>query len=182
MTQAPSPRLHMLIDRLGRVLASEDWSDGLNPAQRSALDFLAQANRFSRSPSHLADYMCTTRGTASQTLKALAGKGLVERDASSSDKRSVTYRLTASGAETAATRGHMLQHLGPQAGLDQAALEHGLTSLLRAQLAAHRFKSFGICKTCAHHRQDQGTRYCRLLNLALHEHESSQICAEHAPA
>ncbi len=101
MTQDTSNRLHTLIDRLSRVLASDDWADGLNPAQRSALSFLARANRFSRSPSHLADYMCTTRGTASQTLKALAGKELIERDAPTGDKRSIAYRLTASGAKIA---------------------------------------------------------------------------------
>ncbi len=182
MTQDTSNRLHTLIDRLSRVLASDDWADGLNPAQRSALSFLARANRFSRSPSHLADYMCTTRGTASQTLKALAGKELIERDAPTGDKRSIAYRLTASGAKIAGRTEASQRKPTAPGNADDQKLEEGLTALLRAQLKAHSFRSFGICKTCKYHDADGGKRYCRLLEVTLTQQDATQICTEHAPS
>ena len=69
MTQNHLIRIRTLIERLAKITTAVDWQDGLNPAQYNALSYLALANRYSRSPSHVADYLCTTRGTASQTLK-----------------------------------------------------------------------------------------------------------------
>jgi predicted transcriptional regulator len=61
-----------LIDRLERLTRAGEGL-GLNPAQWEALRFLARANRFSRSPAAVADYLASTRGTVSQTLIALEG-------------------------------------------------------------------------------------------------------------
>jgi DNA-binding MarR family transcriptional regulator len=69
----------------------------LNAAQRGALAYLARANQFSRAPSNVADYLCTTRGTASQTLKALERKGFVVKVVSPADKRSIAYDITEKG-------------------------------------------------------------------------------------
>jgi DNA-binding MarR family transcriptional regulator len=83
-----------LIDRLGRLNAAEEWNGPLNPSQFAALSYLARANRFSRAPSHVADYLATTRGTASQTLKALARKELIAESRLEEDKRSIRYDVT----------------------------------------------------------------------------------------
>jgi hypothetical protein len=60
-----------LVERLARLSAADNWAEALNPPQRAALSYLSRANRLSRCPSHVADYMAVTRGTASQTLKSL---------------------------------------------------------------------------------------------------------------
>ena len=78
-------RTQDLVDRLYRLNAARDWADTLNPTQRMALAYLARANRFSRCPSHVAEYMALTRGTASQTLKALVRKKLIRSQRSSKD-------------------------------------------------------------------------------------------------
>ena len=97
MIQNHRIRIRTLIERLAKITTAVDWQDGLNPAQYNALSYLALANQYSRSPSHVADYLCTTRGTASQTLKSLEQKGFIRSVASATDKRSTTYQLTASG-------------------------------------------------------------------------------------
>ena len=94
MTQNHLIRIRTLIERLAKITTAVDWQDGLNPAQYNALSYLALANRYSRSPSHVADYLCTTRGTASQTLKSLEQKGFIHSVASATDKRSTTYQMT----------------------------------------------------------------------------------------
>ena len=72
-----SVRIADLIDRVSRAVQRLQYTGGLNPAQWVALRYIAQANRYSRSPSAVAEYLGTTKGTASQTLKAL-GRPLVQ--------------------------------------------------------------------------------------------------------
>lgn len=148
------------------------WSRGLNPAQAAALDYLARANRFSRAPSHVADFLGTTRGTASQTLQALARKGLVQADASTKDRRSLSYSITAAGRAR-------LPEAQTDAGLvglgdaERAALDQALEQLVLHLTAGAR--SFGLCASCRHHLPGS---YCALLQLALSPEESGQLCHE----
>ena len=86
-----------LLDRIGRIAHGLQFAQGLNPAQWEALRFLARANRYSRSPSALAEFLGTTKGTASQTVIALESKGLVSRTRRASDRRSVDLEVTPLG-------------------------------------------------------------------------------------
>ncbi len=56
---------------VGRLVQTECYDGELSPAQWMALRFLARANSFSRTPSAFAEFQATTRGTASQAIKAL---------------------------------------------------------------------------------------------------------------
>ena len=97
MVMTQEHRIRELLARLARLDASESWTDDLNPAQRAVMDYLARANRFSRSTSNEADFLGSTRGTDSQTLKALSAKGYVSEERANSDKRVVRYDLTQKG-------------------------------------------------------------------------------------
>ncbi|KUO59715.1 MAG: MarR family transcriptional regulator [Alphaproteobacteria bacterium BRH_c36] len=174
--------LHDLLDRLARIISSDAWSDDLNPTQRAALSYLARANRFSRSPSHVADYLCATRGTVSQTLKALARKELVNEVRSETDRRSIAYEVTRRGevlVNSASAIDDVLNAL-PDEVAD--SLTEELSSLVRATLARRGGKSFGICKTCQHHRPHEAGGWCALLDVDLDPAETSQLCHEHVEA
>jgi len=162
-------KMRRLTDRLARLNAADAWEQGLNPSQAEALLYLAQANRFSRQPSHVADYLASTRGTVSQTLKALHRKGLVDEERSDTDKRKLRYDLTQKGQEIATA-------IAGRSHSGEGAPE--LEALLRRALAARGMRTFGECKTCLHH--DNG--YCRLLELALTPPEAEQLCHEHRAA
>lgn len=181
MSKHTPHRIRELLDRVSRLLASAEWLDGSNPAQRSVLDYLARANRFSRSPSQVADFLCTTRGTASQTLKALERKRLVEPVRSQSDRRSVSYDLTVSGR--AALDGQsrvdgVLEQLSPD---ETGQVETALETLVAALLENADFAAFGICRTCRFHEKTASGTRCALLNVALTHDEAGQICHEHVP-
>ncbi|MEQ9361106.1 MAG: MarR family transcriptional regulator, partial [Rhodospirillales bacterium] len=88
-----------LVDRLSRIAHTLQFSRGLNPAQWEALRFVARANRMSCSPGALADFMGSTKGTVSQTLKALEAKGLVERSRTPGDLRGVRISITSAGLQ-----------------------------------------------------------------------------------
>ena len=169
-----------LLDRLSRLHLSERRDEDLNPAQIAALDYLARANRFSRMPSAVADYLASTRGTVSQTLKALARKGLIREHPGETDKRARRYDLTSEGQSA-------LARLPGPPGLDLpphriAQTEAALRQLLEAMLQARGRRSFGLCKTCRHHGARDGAPYCALLDLPLQPEETGQICLEHAAA
>src|SRR5437588_10944694 len=55
---------------VGRIVQTEGYDGELSPAQWMARRFFARANPFSRTPSALAEFQATTRGTATQTIKA----------------------------------------------------------------------------------------------------------------
>src|SRR5216683_599020 len=87
---------------VGRLVQAEGYDGELSPAQWMALRFFARANSFSRTPSAFAEFQATTRGTASQAIKALEAGGYLVRQRSEADGRSVTLRLTDKGNEAVA--------------------------------------------------------------------------------
>jgi DNA-binding MarR family transcriptional regulator len=64
---------------VGRLVQAEGYDGELSPAQWMALRFFARANSFSRTPSAFAEFQATTRGTASQAIKALEAGGYLVR-------------------------------------------------------------------------------------------------------
>jgi len=183
MTSRALPtRISDLLDRLSRLAAAEEWNGPLNPSQNAALAYLGQANRFSRAPSHVADYLSTTRGTASQTLKALARKSLISEARLEHDKRSIRYDLTEAGRSFLASTPALGSAITALPDNHQQAICAGLDALLRETLKQRGGKSFGLCSSCAHHEAGPGGPFCKLLDLPLDRHEADQICHEHTPA
>jgi len=168
-------RIRSLIDRLARINAADEWADDINPSQWTALSYLSRANRFSRTPSQVADYMSATRGTVSQTLKSLLRKGLIEEVRSDADKRRVTYSVTPSGAVLLDRTSLLADVLGDFDAPDLVVIEESLRSLVREMLDRRGNRAFGICKTCKFHRPYQNGGYCELLQETLAAEESGQF-------
>lgn len=180
MTQ--KTRIRGLINRLARLDAAASWSSDLNPVQRAALEYLASANRFSRSPSHAADYLGTTRGTMSQTLKALVRKNYVVEEPRGTDKRSISYCLTDAGRAVCALPNFLSQALDVVAKNEIGGLEDTLLAVLRQAILAHDHRPFGICRLCRHFDPRRQDGFCRLLSVQLTPAETIQICHEQEPA
>ena len=85
-----------LMDRLERLARMGEQTGRLNPAQWEALRYLARANRFSRTPAALADYLAATRGTVSRTLlvKGLEYDHAIVLDADKLDTKQLYVALT----------------------------------------------------------------------------------------
>src|SRR6516225_9901042 len=82
---------------VGRLVQAEGYDGELSPAQWMALRYFARANPFSRPPSASAAFQASTRGTASQAIKALEARGYLVRQRSKADRRSASLRLTNKG-------------------------------------------------------------------------------------
>ncbi|MDZ5697464.1 MarR family winged helix-turn-helix transcriptional regulator [Chelativorans sp. M5D2P16] len=188
MSEDEARRAADLIERIGRLIQAEEQKSPLNPAQWEALRYLEKANRFSRTPAALAEYLGSTRGTVSQTLIALEKKGCVERRQSTRDRRSVDMTLTDAGRAQLAEDPlrEFAAHIAAT-GTD-GTLEEALSAVLHEAILQNRSKSFGICATCRFFRRDEraGDRTmphrCALLDVPLSDDDSGRICAEQEPA
>jgi len=178
-----------LIDRLERLHRSEEAATGLNSAQWQALRYLARANRFSRTPAALADYLGSTRGTVSQTLIALEQKGHVVREASGRDRRSVDLSLTPIGQQTLADDPiHRLASDLAMAGtLEIAQLVETMRNTLISLINRNNGRAFGACRDCRHFSRGGGEtkaspHRCTLLDEPLSDADSRSICVEQEAA
>jgi DNA-binding MarR family transcriptional regulator len=187
-SEPPAPKTAALIERLARLGRVGRFRRGLNPTQKDALNYIAVANRYSRNPSALADFLGSTRGTVSQTLIALERKGLIARRADSRDGRAITLELTRAGRsllealdDTAVERAARVLP-----GLQQANLAELLADVLAEAQRQNKFRTFGICRTCVHFQRDSaptaagGPHRCGLTREPLSDSDSRLICREHA--
>lgn len=178
-----SSRIADLIDRVSRAVQRVQYAGGLNPAQWEALRYIAQANRYSRSPSAVAEYLGTTKGTASQTIKALVQKGCIERKAGSSDRRVVELVLTEIGG--AMLEDDPLHRIGSAVReiSDQlSVMNTTFGQLLRRLQEGSGFREFGLCGECSRlclecaQTEPNGPHLCGVTGEALSREEVSQIC------
>lgn len=186
-----SPRaLAAALKHLARLSEPDAGGAGLTANQWTALRYFAEANRFSRTVSAFAAYNATTRGTASQTVKALENRGYLTRTRFDRDARSARIDLTEIGWAKLAD--------DPAQALTQALAQ--LPATLRGQLdravdrltcwvaAARRQKAFGTCEACRHLQVGAnataraGGYYCRMLAAYLEVEDMRGLCAVYAPA
>lgn len=155
----------------------------LQPIQLSALMYLARCNRYSNTPLGVTDYLGLTKGTVSQSLKALEGKGLIVKTQDPRDKRSVHLTLT----EPARA---LLDALLPPAFLAVGETRLGeqgeqlkvlLADLLREIQRGSDVPGFGLCGSCRFHLQVEGGAFCSLTREPLQPRDAALICREHQP-
>jgi DNA-binding MarR family transcriptional regulator len=137
---------------VGRLVQTEGYDGELSPAQWMALRFFARANSFSRTPSAFAEFQATTRGTASQAIKALEADGYLVRQRSQADGRSVTLRLTNKGKKVIARDPFevLVRAVGSLDAELQTAMHDALHRVLTTVAASGAHRHFGVCQDCAY--------------------------------
>ena len=149
----PGPRVAELIDRLSRLTRELQYVDGLNPAQWEALRFLSRANKYSRTPGAVAQFLGATKGTISQTITALENKGLLERRPSDRDKRVCLIDLTDKGRDLIGRDPvrRIETAVGAMDASTGAAMVQGLSRLLAVVQSDAEAPLFGVCAACCRH-------------------------------
>lgn len=177
------------LERLARLMRAGEHEGGLNPAQWEALRYLARANRFSNSPIALTRFLGSTKGTISQTIKALERKGFITKSPRENEGRSICLALTEKGRE-ALTRDPLAElsiSLDELGGKTRRRLAKGLSELLETELKRREQPGFGNCASCRYFRQKGresdalGPHQCMLFDAALSEAEARLICVEQVP-
>jgi DNA-binding MarR family transcriptional regulator len=179
--EGPAARIARLIERMGRLARARESGGDLNPAQWEAIRYLARANRFSRRPSAVAQWLASGKGTTSQTLMALERKGFLTRQPEGRDKRGTRLDLTERGRALAeqdplADLSRSIARLPP---LHTAALSQSLAHIL-ADLSGPQARSgFETCQTCRHYSVPDST--CLRFRSPLNEDEIGAACAFSEP-
>jgi DNA-binding MarR family transcriptional regulator len=176
------------LERLARLMRAGEHEGGLNPAQWEALRYLSRANRFSNSPIALTRYLGSTKGTVSQTIKALERKGFITKGPRENEGRSISLSLTPKGV--AALKHDPLaefsKSLDDLSGKNRRRLAKGLADLLETDLKRREQPSFGTCPTCRYFREkgcegdDGGLHSCIYFDAGLASAELQLICIAHA--
>lgn len=174
------------IERLSRLLRGLEHETDLVPAQWQALRYLARANRYSRTPGALAQYLVATKGTVSQTVRALERKKLIRRQPDAADGRVVRLELTAGGQRRLADDpARILAEATQDIG---TTLARDLIEVLRRLQRGNDHRAFGQCASCRFFRRDEamgergGPHRCGLTREPLSTADSAQICVEHEAA
>jgi DNA-binding MarR family transcriptional regulator len=171
-----------MLERLARLMRAGEHGSGLNPAQWEALRCLSRANRFSNSPIALTRYLGSTKGTVSQTIKALERKGHILKTAREGEKRSIALRLTDKGREALQIDPltEFSKSIDGLRGKTARRLDKGLSELLAAELARTKQPGFGVCATCRNFSGESGGYSCALFEAALSDDEAKMMCVEHS--
>jgi DNA-binding MarR family transcriptional regulator len=177
---------------VGRLVQTEGYDGELSPAQWMALRFFARANSFSRTPSAFAEFQATTRGTASQAIKALEAGGYLVRQRSQADGRSVTLRLTDKGNEVIARDPFevLVRAVGSLDAEEQTAMRDALHHVLTTVAASGAHRHFGVCQDCVYLGRDAcrsstsatgSALECRLFGVPIQPEDAGLLCVHFQP-
>mgnify|MGYP006279029025 CR=1 FL=1 len=179
-----SKRLAEKLLHIGRAGCSGARSDALTSAQWAALRFVAAANRHTASPGGFARFHGVTKGTASQTVRSLVGKGLVESERLDQDGRARTLRLTPAGArlledDPMAALACAVQRLEPK---DRERLQQSLDQL-GAHLNAVRSDRIacGVCASCRHRADTHEGPRCTVYDEPIEADDLEAFCEAFDP-
>ena len=173
-----------LLLQAGRLVQAEGYDGELSPAQWMALRYFSRANSFSRNPSAFAEFQATTRGTASQAIKALEADEYLVRQRSKADGRSVSLRLTRKGKKALARDPFevLVRAVDSLDAKQRTAMRRALHQVLTAVAGTHR--RFGVCQDCAHFGREicnqPGTgpsaAECLLLGVPIRSEDAHLLC------
>jgi DNA-binding MarR family transcriptional regulator len=175
-----------LLEQVARILWFEGTKHGLRDREWMALRFLSRANRFSRTPSALASYVGTTRGTASFIIGELERLGYLERKRSVQDKRSVMLSVTQQGKKFLVRDpvNVLVEAIAVLEGEAKVSFRDALRHVLDQSDAAEQRHHTDVCKRCIFLREDRTTPdsktaaefSCRLFRAPIAEAEVDLLC------
>jgi MarR family transcriptional repressor of emrRAB len=179
-------RVCELLERTAALIRAEErrlaGEFELHPVHIHALRYLARCNRYSDNPAAVTEYLGVTKGTASQTLRVLKERGLIESHQDADDGRKQHLRPTRSGARIVGHCTPPPQLVDALAALhgDGGSLEAALEGLLRALQDANGFRPFGVCHSSRHLQRNAGRPKlrCGLTGEALDQRSTLRICRE----
>jgi DNA-binding MarR family transcriptional regulator len=177
-----------LLVQVGRLVQAEGYDGELNPAQWMALRFFARANRFSRNPSAFAEFQATTRGTATQTIKALEAGGYLIRRPSKSDRRSISLRVTSKGKKALARDPFevLVRAVDSLHAKERTAMRRALHQVLSTLATCGAHRQIGVCHDCAHFGREMlcnppstgaSAAECLLLGVPIQPEDVGLLCA-----
>jgi DNA-binding MarR family transcriptional regulator len=181
-----------LLLQVGRFVQAEGYDGELSPAQWMALRFFARANPFSRTPSAFAEFQATTRGTATQAIKALESGGYLVREPFKTDRRCVSLRLTNKGKKALARDPFevLVRAVDSLDATERTAMRQALHQVLSTLATSGAHRRFGICQDCTHFGREMCSNLpstvpsaaeCLLLSVPIQPEDVGLLCVHFQP-
>jgi DNA-binding MarR family transcriptional regulator len=175
-----------VLERIGNLLRMEarafGLKYGLQPVQMEALKYLTQCNRYSDTPQAVGEYLGLTKGTVSQSLKALEQKGLLKKQPDKQDKRLIHLAPTPKGrnlTKKAMQAKSLEPALANASSVTATELAQTLRSVLRGIQQVNGRKAFGACHTCRFNETRSQGSVCGLTHEPLSPQDVQLLCREH---
>lgn len=175
-----------LLIQTARILELRRKHHALRASEWAALRLLARANEFSRTPSALANFLGTTRATASHMVKALETKGYLTRDRSTKDGRSTVLCLTPKGEKTLA---HdpidvMTKAVAILDPAEQLAARNAFRQMLTVLAETQKNQHADVCRDCIFLKSsikidsaaDETEYKCSLFRTAIERSDLDLLC------
>jgi DNA-binding MarR family transcriptional regulator len=164
-------------------LAQSAANSPLTAAQWTALRYFARANPVSRTPSAFSEFHATTRGTASQTVRALVDLGFLARHADSRDRRSTRMEVTQAGHDMLAqdplrALRSVLRNLSAE---DQGSLSRMIRQVVTDLATQRGAPVFGTCSDCNHCDTSGAQAYCHCTQTLLAMPDMAAFCVDFRP-
>jgi DNA-binding MarR family transcriptional regulator len=181
-----------LLLQVGRLVQAESYGGELNPAQWMALRFFARANPFSRTPSAFAEFQATTRGTATQAIKALEAGGYLVRQPFKTDGRSVSLRLTSKGKKALSRDPFevLVRAVDSLDATERTAMRRALHRVLSTLATSSAHRRIGVCPDCTHFGREMcgnppstgpSVAECLLLGVPIQPEDVGLLCVHFQP-
>lgn len=191
----PTSVNHRIREGLGRIavaMRSDDWDRakgaGLNPTQLSILETLEGRDE-GMGVNEIALYLSVSQPSATDSIKALARKGLVEKQAGL-DKRAVVVGLTEEGRSVLTRSGGEIsaeQAVDALAHHEQEELLVSLVKMIRHLQEVDAIPIQRMCATCRYfapfkHTDAARPHHCNFVNASFGQRDIRIDCREHETA
>jgi len=190
-----SRRIVSGLNRIGIVLKTNAWKgageESLTPTQGQILSFLSLKPDGESMLSHLAESLGITLATASRAVKTLVEKGLVKKQVSSEDARSVGISLTARGKgkskKVVAWPDFFLGAVDTLSRDEQTVFLRSLVKMIGSLQDKGYIQASKTCVTCHFFQPDvnpgkKRPHYCAFADIPLGDDVYQVECPDHEPA
>lgn len=186
-------RLREGLERVATVLRGDQWSRAtallLNPTQLAILEVL-EARPAGLSVKAIAAHLGVSQPTATDSIAALARKGLVATREGETDRRSLTVRLSPDGQMLLEADGGSGRGEQALAMLDRGEQEALLSSLIKVIThlqALDAIPTQRMCVNCRYfvpfaHPGAASPHHCRFVDAAFGQRELRIDCRDHETA
>ncbi|MBE9146243.1 MarR family winged helix-turn-helix transcriptional regulator [Planktothrix mougeotii] len=149
-------RILVGLSKISLALKSQSWQDagqhGVSPTQAQILSLLQAQGDEGMGLAAVAEGLAVTPATASDAVRVLDEKGLVQKVRSPQDGRAITITLTPKGqklaAQTSCWSDLFLDAVGELSELEQTVFLRGLIKMIRKLQQAGQIPISKMCVTC----------------------------------
>lgn len=197
VTTDPSPnslqhRVAVGLSKIGLALKSHSWQDagqqGLTPTQGQILTILRSKGTIGMRLSAVADELAVTSATASDAVKTLVEKGLVQKTKAADDGRAIAISMTPQGKQMAEQVADwpdfLIEAVSELSEAEQEVFLLGLIKMVRKLQQQQQISVGRMCVNCQFFRPNMyphpgQPHHCQFVDAPFGDRDLQIDCPDH---